>query len=82
MKDVVIAGAARTPLGGFQGVFSSVTAAELGGVAIAGALQSAGALTADEILLGCVLPAGQGQAPARQAGFAAGLEMPTQGQQL
>ncbi|NRB33633.1 MAG: acetyl-CoA C-acyltransferase [Rhodobacteraceae bacterium] len=74
MKDVVIAGAARTPLGGFQGVFSSVTAAELGGVAIAGALQAAGALTADEILLGCVLPAGQGQAPARQAGFAAGLD--------
>ena len=74
MKDVVIAGAARTPLGGFQGVFSSLTAAELGGVAIAGALQAAGALTADEILLGCVLPAGQGQAPARQAGFAAGLD--------
>lgn len=73
MKDVVIAGAARTPMGGFQGMFDGVAAAELGGTAIRGALQQAGAQTVDEVLMGCVLPAGQGQAPARQAGFAAGL---------
>ncbi len=73
MKDVVIAGAARTPMGGFQGMFDGVPAAELGGAAIRTALQQAGAETVDEILMGCVLPAGQGQAPARQAGFAAGL---------
>ncbi len=73
MKDVVIAGAARTPMGGFQGMFDGVTAAELGSVAIRSALDGAGAATADEVLMGCVLPAGQGQAPARQAGFAAGL---------
>ncbi len=73
MKDVVIAGAARTPMGGFQGMFEGVPAAELGGTAIRAALQQAGAETVDEVLMGCVLPAGQGQAPARQAGFAAGL---------
>lgn len=73
MKQVVIAGAARTPMGGFQGVFDNVTAVDLGGAAIRGALQGAGADTVDELLMGCVLPAGQGQAPARQAGFAAGL---------
>ncbi len=73
MKDVVIAGAARTPMGGFQGVFEDVTAAELGGVAIRAAMNGAGVQTVDELLMGCVLPAGQGQAPARQAGFAAGL---------
>jgi acetyl-CoA C-acetyltransferase len=73
MKNVVIAGAARTPMGGFQGVFESLPAAELGGVAIKAALEGAGAKTVDEVLMGCVLPAGQGQAPARQAGFAAGL---------
>ncbi len=73
MKDVVIAGAARTPMGGFQGMFDGVPAAELGGTAIRAALQQAGAETVDEVLMGCVLPAGQGQAPARQAGFAAGL---------
>ncbi|MBO9447715.1 acetyl-CoA C-acyltransferase [Ruegeria sp. R14_0] len=73
MKQVVIAGAARTPMGGFQGMFDSVKAADLGGVAIKAALQGAGTETVDEVLMGCVLPAGQGQAPARQAGFAAGL---------
>ncbi|MEL7088555.1 MAG: acetyl-CoA C-acetyltransferase, partial [Planctomycetota bacterium] len=73
MKNVVIAGAARTPMGGFQGALGDMTAAELGGVAIAGALADASAQTVDEVLMGCVLPAGQGQAPARQAGFAAGL---------
>ncbi len=73
MRTVVIAGAARTPMGGFQGMYDGVTAAELGGVAIRAALEGAGAQSADEVLMGCVLPAGQGQAPARQAGFAAGL---------
>ena len=73
MKNVVIAGAARTPMGGFQGVFEGVDAAKLGGSAIKAALADAGAKTVDEVLMGCVLPAGQGQAPARQAGFAGGL---------
>ncbi len=73
MARVGIAGAARTPMGGFQGAFSDVTAAELGGAAIRAAMERAGAESADELLMGCVLPAGQGQAPARQAGFAAGL---------
>jgi len=73
MKKVVIAGAARTPMGGFQGAFDGVEAAELGGTAIRAALADAGAATADEVLMGCVLPAGQGQAPARQAGFKGGL---------
>lgn len=73
MKTVVIAGAARTPMGGFQGALSDMTAAQLGGIAIKAALSGAGITTVDEVLMGCVLPAGQGQAPARQAGFAAGL---------
>ncbi|MBI1493752.1 acetyl-CoA C-acyltransferase [Halocynthiibacter styelae] len=74
-KTVVIAGAARTPMGGFQGDFADSEAATLGGAAISGALADAGAKAEqiEELLMGCVLPAGQGQAPARQAGFAAGL---------
>lgn len=73
MQDVVITGASRTPMGGFQGAFEGVGAAELGGTAIRAALEAAGNPVVDEVLMGCVLPAGQGQAPARQAGFAAGL---------
>lgn len=75
MAEVVIIGAARTPMGGFQGVFSGVPAAQLGGSAIAAAIESAGVApeSIEELLMGCVLPAGQGQAPARQAGFKAGL---------
>ncbi len=73
MNEVVIAGAARTPMGGFQGMFDGVAAADLGGAAIRAALEGAGTRTVNEVLMGCVLPAGQGQAPARQAGFAAGL---------
>ncbi|GAA6209255.1 acetyl-CoA C-acyltransferase [Cognatishimia sp. WU-CL00825] len=73
MKSVIIAGASRTPMGGFQGVFDGVEASTLGGAAIAAALKDARATTADEVLMGCVLPAGQGQAPARQAGFKGGL---------
>ncbi len=73
MDDVVICGAARTPMGGFQGAFSGATAAQLGGVALSAALGQSTAGSCDELLMGCVLPAGQGQAPARQAGFHAGL---------
>ena len=73
MSQVVIAGAARTPMGGFQGVFQDVTAASLGGGALKAALQDARCTAVDEVIMGCVLGAGQGQAPARQAGFAAGL---------
>ncbi|MCT4554183.1 MAG: acetyl-CoA C-acyltransferase [Pelagimonas sp.] len=73
MKQVVITGAARTPMGGFQGAFEGETASALGGSAIRAAMEQAGNPQIDEVLMGCVLPAGQGQAPARQAGFAAGL---------
>lgn len=75
MKEVVIAGAARTPMGGFQGAFAEVDAATLGGAAIEAALRDAGLSPArvEEVLMGNVLSAGQGQAPARQAGFKAGL---------
>ena len=75
MREVVISAARRTPMGGFQGALAGATAAELGGAAIAAALADAGAVAerVGEVLMGCVLPAGQGQAPARQAGFAGGL---------
>jgi len=73
MHTVVISGAARTPMGGFQGDLNGVPAAELGGAAIRAAMDGAGVSTVDEVLMGNVLPAGQGQAPARQAGFAAGI---------
>ena len=75
MRDVIIAGAARTAMGAFQGVLSPMSAPELGGVAIRAALGQAGVAgtLVDDLLMGCVLPAGLGQAPARQAGFAAGL---------
>ena len=75
MEDVYIVGAARTPMGGMQGALADATASQLGGVAIAAVL-AAGDVAPDdvnEVLMGCVLPGGQGQAPARQAGFAAGL---------
>ena len=72
---IVIVGMARTPMGGFQGDLSGMTAAELGGAAIEAALNRAGVAAdqVEEVIMGCVLAAGQGQAPARQAGFAAGL---------
>jgi acetyl-CoA C-acetyltransferase len=72
---VVIVGAARTPIGGFQGEFASLSAPELGSAALRAAISRAGVAAADisEVLMGCVLPAGQGQAPARQAALAAGL---------
>ncbi len=72
---VVIVAAKRTPMGAFQGALAAKTAAELGGTAIAAALTQAGLAggDVDELLMGCVLPAGQGQAPARQAGFGGGI---------
>ena len=75
METVYILGTARTPMGGLQGAFKSMPASQLGGVAIAAALVAAQVVPeqVDELLMGCVLPAGQGQAPARQAGFIAGL---------
>lgn len=77
--DIVIVGAMRTPMGGFQGELSPAGAPELGAVAIAAALQQSGLGTdkPDEVLMGCVLPAGQGQAPARQASLGAGLPLAT-----
>ena len=72
---VVIASIARTPMGGFQGELESLTCAELGAKAIHAAVRRAGVADEDvsEVLMGCVLPAGQGQAPARQASKKAGL---------
>ncbi|KWK63213.1 acetyl-CoA C-acyltransferase [Burkholderia stagnalis] len=74
---IVIVGAARTPMGGFQGDLAAASASELGAVAIRAALERAGlpAEQVDETVFGCVLPAGQGQAPARQAALKAGLPL-------
>jgi len=74
---IVIVAAARTPMGAFQGELKGLTASALGGVAIRAAVQRAGIAPAQvqEVLMGCVLPAGQGQAPARQAALAAGLPL-------
>jgi acetyl-CoA C-acetyltransferase len=75
MSDVVIAGATRTPVGAFNGALASLTAAELGTVAIASALERAGipASDVDEVVLGQVLTAATGMNPARQALLAAGI---------
>jgi len=72
---IVIVGAARTPMGGFQGDLADVPAPELGAVAIRTALDRGGVAAddIDEVLMGCVLPAGLGQAPARQASRGAGV---------
>jgi len=72
---IVIAGFARTPMGGFLGDFAKVDAATLGATAIRGALAGLEPEAVEEILMGCVLPAGQGQAPARQAALGAGLPL-------
>ncbi|MCP5150072.1 MAG: acetyl-CoA C-acyltransferase [Ectothiorhodospiraceae bacterium] len=76
---VCIVGAARTPMGGFQGALEACRAPELGTVAIRAALTGAGAApeSVDEVLMGCVLPAGLGQAPARQAALGAGIPAAT-----
>lgn len=72
---VVIASYARTPMGGFQGVFSGVKATELGAAAVKAAVERAGVSgdAVERIYMGCVLPGGLGQAPARQAALGAGL---------
>jgi acetyl-CoA C-acetyltransferase len=74
---VVITGAARTPMGGMQGDLANVTAPVLGSTAIKAAISRAGVdpATVDETIMGCVLPAGLGQAPARQASIGAGIPM-------
>jgi len=74
---IVIVAAARTPMAGFQGDFATLTAPQLGAVAIAAAVERAGLKPEqiDEVVMGCVLPAGQGQAPARQAALGAGLPL-------
>jgi acetyl-CoA C-acetyltransferase len=75
LDPVLIIGAARTPVGGLMGDFASLSAPELGSVAMASAVERAGVAKVDieEVVMGCVLPAGQGQAPARQASRGAGL---------
>ncbi len=70
---IVITGFARTPIGGLQGVFADVKASELGAAAIREAVSRAGTPKIDQTIMGCVLGAGQGQAPARQASKGAGL---------
>ncbi len=74
---VVIASYARTPMGGFQGALSGVKATDLGAAAVRAALERAGVSgdRVEQIFMGCVLPAGLGQAPARQAALAAGLPL-------
>lgn len=78
-NPVVIAGMARTPQGGLQGELAKMQAAELGATAIKAALERANLAPADvdETIMGCVLPAGQGQAPARQASIGAGIPVST-----
>ncbi|MDB5966195.1 MAG: Acetyl-CoA C-acetyltransferase [Polaromonas sp.] len=78
-ESIVILGAARTPMGAFQGDFSSLAAHDLGGAAIKAAIERAGVAPekVDEVLFGNCLMAGQGQAPARQAGFKGGLPAST-----
>ncbi len=75
MREVVIVSVARTPIGSFQGSLSSLSASKLGSIAVEGALKKAGVSPSEvsEVILGNVLSAGVGQAPARQAALAAGL---------
>ncbi|HET8819139.1 MAG TPA: acetyl-CoA C-acyltransferase [Xanthomonadaceae bacterium] len=75
MTDIVIVGGKRTAIGSFLGQFTGVPTTTLGAAAIAGALEHAGVAAdqVDEVIMGCVLPAGLGQAPARQAAIAAGI---------
>jgi acetyl-CoA C-acetyltransferase len=74
-QSVVIVGAKRTAIGSFLGQFTGMPTPQLGSAAIAGALDHAGLAPdqVDEVLMGCVLPAGLGQAPARQASLGAGI---------
>jgi len=79
MESIVIVGAKRTPIGALQGKFNNVTASELGATAIKAAVEQAGVKPqeVDDLIFGCVLQAGQGQAPARQAALKAGLQNTT-----
>jgi len=78
-EEIVIVAAKRTPIGAFMGQFAGISSTELGASAIAAVLEASGlsANEIDEALMGCVLPAGLGQAPARQAALAAGLPIST-----
>jgi acetyl-CoA C-acetyltransferase len=77
--DVVIVSAKRTPIGAFQGALAPVTATQLGSAAIKAAIEASGVEAGDiqEVLMGCVLPAGLGQGPARQAALGAGVPIST-----
>ena len=74
-RDIVIVSAKRTPIGAFQGALTPLTATQLGSAAIKAAIEAAGLKGSDiqEVIMGCVLPAGLGQAPARQAALGAGI---------
>lgn len=78
-ESIVIVGAKRTPIGSMQGKFNSMSASQLGAVAIKSALEQAGVkgTEVDDLIFGCVLSAGQGQAPARQAALGAGMDKST-----
>jgi acetyl-CoA C-acetyltransferase len=78
-ESIVVVGAARTPLGGLLGALAPLRAPELGAAALRAALERGGvpAADVDEVIMGCVLPAGQGQAPARQAAIGAGIPQGT-----
>src|ERR1700744_59821 len=75
MRDVVIVSAVRTPVGKFLGALADLSAGGLGAIAVRGAVERAGVSSADvdECIMGCVLPAGLGQNPARQAALRGGL---------
>src|SRR5580658_6904894 len=77
LPEVVILSAERTPIGAFMGVLTPLTAVQLGTAAIKAAVEAAGIGAGDvqEVIMGCVLPAGLGQAPARQAALAAGVPL-------
>ena len=79
MESIVIVGAKRTPIGALQGKFNNVTASELGATAIKAAVEQAGVKPqeVDDLIFGCVLQAGPGQAPARQAALEAGVQNTT-----
>src|SRR5437667_9137629 len=79
IDPVVIVSAARTPMGAFQGELKDFAAPQLGAAAIRAAVERAGIKPdqVQEVIMGCVLPAGQGQAPARQASIVSGLPLST-----
>ena len=78
-NPIAILSAVRTPIGGMMGGLSTLSAPDLGAIAIAAAIEKSGIQSSqiEEVLMGCVLTAGQGQAPARQAALKAGLSNTT-----